>query len=736
VHYPGSGTFAELVHFNLTAAGAGGVHGTASISTVSGPDITVPHFLGFLAEDPSEPDSWTFKHKTPTNITAGCDHSNGGGGGGWPCNVGDRGTIRTRFAFGGTPAADVALYGLSNGLVPPAAKTASRAGVPASVAEDALTPTPGAGPLPPLGTRLPGPKLQQLGRALFYKLDAAEAGMPFAEYAGMLYPLFPVPGLVHFVGFEHIGFDNWYPDYLPPNAKFGTGCELRDAFAAAQARHHFAMPYTNPTWWDMRAPTLANLSHHGLTLRDVTCLNASRETVFEVYNPANPAGAVTELAHPFIVERWVRLMDQFTGGGDTAASAAADDSSGGPGAAATLRGAGAACDEAAVQMRSDFIFEDQLGARGADSDFNPRQRGRGAAGFQQALVDHARNFSAHGLGTEQGFDKIARHELSFYGHAIEMELGRGDRPYPFGHARSGWSLHPLSQALFGTSTTYNVHNLADEAFASRLNNTCWVLASGARLSVNGASARLWAARNQTPWYRSVGVMQRVAVSRWFGFAQVGFDRDAAANVSTTVMEASWDAASPPIYPGGSQRYHIVASWTPEDGRAASSTAVALPSLSYGLPAGGCAAFGSEDDLVAGWFTRFNNRTLPPDPAGAAYHAIVEDRQCADPLPPVTPSSGGGGGDGGERAMPGTVVCLHHPMGVDTPLDVRAPEKCLASDTTVTAVDRAGGAIARVPAAASGDGLVTFTAAGVVGTTSVDYFVLRCDARAASELDYR
>ena len=107
---------------------------------------------------------------------------------------------------------------------------------------------------------------------------------------------------------------------------------------------------------------------------------------------------------------------------------------------------------------------------------------------------------------------------------------------------------------------------------------------------------------------------------------------------------------------------------------------------------------------------------PYPAAGLAYHAIVEDRGCADPLPAIP---------GGDQAVPGTVVCLYHPMGVDTALDVRAPTKCLASETTVTAVDRTGGAIAKVPSTASSDGLVTFTAAAVFGATPVDYFVLRC-----------
>ena len=59
----------------------------------------------------------------------------------------------------------------------------------------------------------------------------------------------------------------------------------------------------------------------------------------------------------------------------------------------------------------------------------------------------------------------------------------------------------------------------------------------------------------------------------------------------------------------------MAHWAPEGqaSRTAAAPTVALPSPSHALPAGGCAAFGSEDDLLAGWFTRYNNRTLPPDP---------------------------------------------------------------------------------------------------------------------------
>jgi hypothetical protein len=77
-------------------------------------------------------------------------------------------------------------------------------------------------------------------------------------------------------------------------------------------------------------------------------------------------GAVTELTHPYIRNRWDQLMEQFTGGSASnhhtedarVASGATEESLHAPG----LEGA-PMCNESAVQLTSDFIFEDQLGAR-------------------------------------------------------------------------------------------------------------------------------------------------------------------------------------------------------------------------------------------------------------------------------------------------------------------------------------------------------------------------------------
>ena len=492
------------------------------------------------------------------------------------------------------------------------------------------------------------------------------------------------------------------------------------------------MPYTNPTWWDVAAPTLNNLSAQGLTLADVTCQNFSGLSQWETYQkvPVVHTGVATELDHPYVFDRWQRLMRQLTrannsattsssssGGGGSGGSSSSSSSSGGGGGGGSSSGGGSGstipaapgdvsiCDEDAVHLPSDLIFEDQLGARHAYVDYNPGRRGMGALGYQQSMIDHARNFTQHVLATEQGFDKIARWESGFFGHNLEMELSKDPRPYPFGHATGRWEPYPLSQILFGETLTYQVHNLANLAFANTLNQSCWVLASGARLSIDINDAPYWG--DKAPFFRSVGLMQHLGISRWLGYPQASYERSG--NRSLTVMK------SPPTDGIGNDadadEYHIVTSWGAEHPLAISS-GDAPSSISDGfvLPPEGCAAYGSEGDFIGGWFLEYNNRTLtrPTKKHAKQFHSIIEDRTCTSPFQGA--------------------VCVYHAMGPDTMLDIRPPAGCAAKDVVVSAVDQEG-AVSRVPSTASPraspGSLVSFSAAATTGGKPLDFYSLHC-----------
>lgn len=728
--YPGSGTFAEFTHLNMSTGNGSSPYASLSISTISGPDYAIPQMIGFLE---TGNDMWRYEHRALVNVSAGCDPSNGGwpavpsSQGSQPCAFGLNGVVRTRFAIGGSVAEDMTLYGVSNGLLPADEFNSMRAGIDfqrAFTATDPpLVPYPGLGPLPPLTSKFADlSTLQQLAKAPLYKLDAREVGVNFTSYAAAVYPLLPVPGLIHYCAFEPVAFDHWYPDYLPPNVELGTGCELQAAFETAHAAGHLTMPYTNPTWWDPLAPTLANLPPP-LTLADVTAQNSSHKSIYETYPDVPPAtGVVTEIQHPFVQARWNELMCQLSGTFTGNCGRSVDN----PLTAQPPLAAGSSCNESAVVLPSDLMFEDQIGARNAYPDFQPSLNGLSALGYESALLQHAANFSQQGLilGTEQGFDKLARYESGFYGNNLEVFPGYGRSQYPWGNS-SGWTPHPLSSVLFGHTLLYQVHNLATSAFAARLNSTCWVLASGARLSIDAAQAPRWSA-DDAAWYRSVGIMQRLAISRWAGYAQLAYDdvspSGEALAVGSGASLTTMVNASAPLFANSSAAYQIAVNWAYQDEL---TVELDLPWLidspaitsSFELPSTGCMAYGSDADVIAGWFTSYNDQPLPVDQTALGFHAIAEDRRCS-----WAPSA-----DSGFILAGPWSVCVYHAAGQDTALSIYAPSSCSSAGQSliVAAVASSGESIENVASSVNSAGLATFNATATAQGQPVDFFAVAC-----------
>jgi len=325
----------------------------------------------------------------------------------------------------------------------------------------------------------------------------------------------------------------------------------------------------------------------------------------------------------------------------------------------------------------------------------------GALGAQDDIAQHAASFAAARLGTEQGYDRLAEHVYGFFGAAgagARMDAGAG---WPW--FSGNFTPFPAAPALFGGSVLYHVHNLATAAFANSVPLACWALATGARLSVDG-TALYWAAQggraDDVAMAAAAAAMQAVVASQWTGYALAAFDDLAAGGgaqrvgrgASRTVLQAA--PAAPAIYATASPAYNVVANWEaarelPADAAGARASAV--------LPPGGCLAYGSAGDVVGGFVVEYNGRRLP---AGLA-HAVIEDRACAQG------------------------VCVRHPMGADTPLDVAAPASCApGAQPACFAHSTTGAAMGGVPCSLAG-GLVTFNATARLGGKPVAFFALSC-----------
>lgn len=107
---------------------------------------------------------------------------------------------------------------------------------------------------PSLADKL-GPRLDTLARAPLIKADLWKGLPPFADWAPTLAQL-PRPALVHPVAFQSGGFDESYPDFLPPDPQWGSTTDLDGMITASHALGQLVMPYLNASWWDTQSPKI------------------------------------------------------------------------------------------------------------------------------------------------------------------------------------------------------------------------------------------------------------------------------------------------------------------------------------------------------------------------------------------------------------------------------------------------------------------------------------------------
>ena len=271
----------------------------------------------------------------------------------------------------------------------------------------------GIGALPSIESRL-GALLPRLAGAPFLKVDMEMMRRPFADFEPMLRAL-PAPSVLHFVGYGPRGFDEDYPDFLPPNSAHGTTEEFAGFVARARAMGHLTMPYTNPTWWDDEGPTLNSLPSP-LTIADVSVRRDDGGPQFETFGPRG--GYAVSPWHPFVSKR-------------------ADD---------RVR-------EVIDELDCDLIFEDQIGARPWIYDANPIAPS--PTSYIDGWIDHARRHAPARLGTEQGFDRLVEHEVSFFG-CVSAEDGE------WTVARFGarnWEVFPFAAIVARDKTLFYFHNM-------------------------------------------------------------------------------------------------------------------------------------------------------------------------------------------------------------------------------------------------------------------------------------
>ena len=317
-----------------------------------------------------------------------------------------------------------------------------------------------------------GDRLSALTQAPLVKLDMTGANSfpPLAKI--------PAPALLHPVAYWPRNFDQNYPDFLPPRSSLGTMADFAAWTAAAQSLGLFVMPYTNPTWWDDQSPTVQSLASP-LTVAGIAVEDQTGAAVYETYAPNR--GFVACPYSPFVQQRIGSLMAQWSN-----------------------------------SVPVDLLFQDQIGARPWRLDFNPAAPD--PTQYSSGWLSLTQTWSAQGLMTEAGWDRLAATEIGFTGSPLNTYPGSADavrwftssianRTFGIGN----WQPYPLAGWMFHDKVLTYMHDLEDATVTNNLDSLTWNLTFG-----NILSYRLDDYTKHPGWPQLVIALQRLLGPRYAG----------------------------------------------------------------------------------------------------------------------------------------------------------------------------------------------------------------------------
>jgi hypothetical protein len=353
-----------------------------------------------------------------------------------------------------------------------------------------------------------GSRYAQVVRSPLYKADSAQLNLRYADYGAFLARI-SVPGILHPVAYQPGGHDESYPDFLPPDASWGSIEDFAAMFRQAQVRGFLVMPYTNPTWWDDGSPTFRSLPP-GVTIADVAAIACDYGPVYEHYGAHG--GYVVSPYAAYVQQRLERLVRQEMTGNR-------------PGS-----------------VPSDMLFEDQIGARPWLLDCSAAAPHPMA--YIQGWLEHTRTYSDALLMTELAFDRLAETEVGFHGSLL--------LPQKLGYTASQWGegtwrAYPMATMLMRDKALFYQHDLAEQTMTTNKATLAWNVAMGYMLSYD-LFASYAGGGLDSEWLALVGDWQAHVLARYAGEQMTDFaaldEQATRTSFQNYAVVANWDDAQP------------------------------------------------------------------------------------------------------------------------------------------------------------------------------------------------
>jgi len=337
-----------------------------------------------------------------------------------------------------------------------------------------------------------GDKYDQLSQSFLVKLDIqhvydwgwAPPGEVF-QWVDSVCALLPSTAFLHPVSFWPNGFDNSYPDYIPPNPDYGTSADFLAIFENAHGRDQLVMPYTNPTWWDDESPTLDSLGT-GVVVYDL-----AGNPFYECYG-AN-CGYVVCPSDQRVKDRLAVTVDEFT-----------------------------------EDYPADFLFEDQVADRPWTYDTNPAEPSY--VSYTDGLLDNTRVSSQEiGLATEGMLDVLLETEMGFF-DSVMLDKKAG---WVSNWGSGNWVVYPLTMMLAHDKAVFYQHNLAVETMTHNKEMLTYNLSFGFGLNFNLTES---SGMMESDWLDICEVFQRDIASKCAGVRMSEFEYlDAGKTVSRSIF---------------------------------------------------------------------------------------------------------------------------------------------------------------------------------------------------------
>lgn len=328
-----------------------------------------------------------------------------------------------------------------------------------------------------------GEKAPTYFAAPMYKLDFNVLKLKFNDLQNAVINHLNIPGMVHLVTFQTGGHDHNYPDFVPPDTKWGTTEEFASLVSLLQSKGSLAVPYTNFSWWNINSPTFKALPKD-LTLNNIADLkDDSGFPALESYGPNS--GVIMNVHNDFVREK---ITEQHN---------------------ALLNTVGV-----------DAIFEDQWGARGAPFDFNAAglENHDPSTSYFAGVLDHYEAHAASNLMTEVGVDALAKRGIAFMGTNYLWDL-LGYR----GATAGVTSYYPMAGMLLRDKVLLYQHDLAKETWTDNKDMLRWNLSQGYGLSIAFYDSVVGGLNMDNPWLNLAGVFQKYALANYADQLVMGYD---------------------------------------------------------------------------------------------------------------------------------------------------------------------------------------------------------------------